>query len=198
MQRRSMYDMVPCSHCPLIVDARMYPLHLEISHTRPVPRLYQFPVVRSPPLPSRELMASAARNVRRGNRNGLHTDNDDDSTLHEISSLALSVENTILLTARDTHSPRGVNVDTVSRTLSQEEHNRFRGSDEVCPICLVDMFEPSATREIHVRRLTCGHLFCHACISKWIPMNPKCPLCNTNLTIYIDRMTSSMHRANSP
>lgn len=45
--------------------------------------------------------------------------------------------------------------------------------DRACVICCED-FRPRK----HVRKLTCGHMFCSKCISKWVvKQSATCPTC---------------------
>uniref|UniRef100_A0A1Q3F061 Putative ring finger n=1 Tax=Culex tarsalis TaxID=7177 RepID=A0A1Q3F061_CULTA len=44
-----------------------------------------------------------------------------------------------------------------------------------CPICFESIFSQQAASTI------CGHLFCHACITKEINLRKQCPMCKRNL-----------------
>jgi hypothetical protein len=41
----------------------------------------------------------------------------------------------------------------------------------ICTICQEVFYDP--------KRITCGHTFCHKCISQWIHRNKSCPSCRT-------------------
>jgi len=43
-----------------------------------------------------------------------------------------------------------------------------------CVICLENI-------PLYYRKLPCSHKFCADCISKWLTINKKCPLCCKNL-----------------
>lgn len=56
-----------------------------------------------------------------------------------------------------------------------------QGEDDCksCAICLVE-FKPRK----YVRRLPCDHLFCSACISKWVSdHSASCPVCRATITL---------------
>lgn len=46
--------------------------------------------------------------------------------------------------------------------------------DSVCAICLEELKDCQAIREISV----CNHRYCSACIQIWLSKNRTCPLCN--------------------
>ena len=48
-------------------------------------------------------------------------------------------------------------------------------SDFACPICMSQLRDPFVT--------TCGHSFCHACVSKHLAHRKNCPSCAAYLTV---------------
>lgn len=52
----------------------------------------------------------------------------------------------------------------------------FLKDDGICPICQNDI-KDLGEKGIKLRKLTCLHVFCHTCISKWIEKNNTCPIC---------------------
>jgi hypothetical protein len=51
-------------------------------------------------------------------------------------------------------------------------------SDSVCPICLDPPKKPVTT--------TCGHSFCHGCITKAVERRRECPTCRAEINVAAD------------
>ncbi len=60
----------------------------------------------------------------------------------------------------------------VIKGLAVEPHN----SDEPCPICMED-----CTENDKCSKLPCGHSFHRHCITEWLKINHRCPLCRFEL-----------------
>lgn len=50
--------------------------------------------------------------------------------------------------------------------------------DEMCPICQDTFGEIVETIPV---KTVCGHLFCKACISKWVSKHKNCPICQVDM-----------------
>lgn len=61
-----------------------------------------------------------------------------------------------------------------NRTLLQQALQLFIESQEDCAVCLDSLTNPVITH--------CKHVFCHACISRVITTQSKCPMCRTPLS----------------
>jgi hypothetical protein len=48
-------------------------------------------------------------------------------------------------------------------------------SDTICSIC------HDALSDKIIKKLRCQHLYCQECITKWLSMSKKCPMCNYQL-----------------
>ncbi|KAI8391708.1 uncharacterized protein BYT42DRAFT_205105 [Radiomyces spectabilis] len=67
--------------------------------------------------------------------------------------------------------------DVLSRHMASKDdrnHTNRLKEDLSCPICQDIMKEAFIT--------SCGHSYCHSCITKYIDANPYCPLCRTEIT----------------
>lgn len=71
------------------------------------------------------------------------------------------------------------NIEEVAPIKDSLEH-------EMCPICISE--ELTTKRQI----VTCGHVFCDECLSKWFKENRWCPLCKKEAQI------ASISRSSSP
>ncbi len=65
-------------------------------------------------------------------------------------------------------------IDSISKLIPQPDDEP---KDDICPICR----ETIGGEEKVARELICGHLFCDACICKWLRSSKKCPLCVCDL-----------------
>lgn len=74
----------------------------------------------------------------------------------------------------------GVNdVNQVSSILHEAPEDFTR-----CPVCQED-----AERNNVYRKTLCGHVFCDACLSKWLEKHKKCPVCMQDLQDLYDAAT---------
>jgi len=73
-------------------------------------------------------------------------------------------------------------IDAVSSLVPKPVDER--SDDDMCPICR----DVLGGEEGVAREMICGHVFCDACISKWLQSSKKCPLCVCDLE---DLLTAS-------
>ena len=76
------------------------------------------------------------------------------------------------------------------RLLIEEErvnypHNtvviRENIKEEVCSICLEELFPEDVENSNQVIELKCNHMFHKECLDPWIKTNKNCPLCKNNV-----------------
>ena len=64
-------------------------------------------------------------------------------------------------------------------------HNRVVIRDivkeDICPICLEELFPEDVENANEVIELKCNHMFHKGCLDPWIKINKNCPLCKNNV-----------------
>lgn len=68
-------------------------------------------------------------------------------------------------------------INRVILNVTEEERNQLKES--VCAICQ-ESFD-SISEEIDISKTTCNHIYCQPCISRWLAINKKCPVCMIDL-----------------
>ena len=53
--------------------------------------------------------------------------------------------------------------------------------EDVCSICLEELFPEDIENTNEVIELKCNHMFHKACLDPWIKINKNCPLCKNNV-----------------
>ena len=76
------------------------------------------------------------------------------------------------------------------RLIIEEEevnysHNRVvvreNVKEEICSICLEELFPEDVENANEVIELKCNHMFHKECLDPWIKTNKNCPLCKNNV-----------------
>jgi hypothetical protein len=65
-------------------------------------------------------------------------------------------------------------VHPTQEEINQGTEQNVEVTDTTCSIC-----QEAVTSATRIRR--CGHCFHEACISQWFTMNPRCPMCRTDV-----------------
>lgn len=81
------------------------------------------------------------------------------------------------------------NRNTRQRLIIEEEveypHNRVvirnNVKEEICSICLEELFPEDIENSNQVIELKCTHMFHKECLDPWIKTNKNCPLCKNNV-----------------
>ena len=69
-----------------------------------------------------------------------------------------------------------IGIEDVNRALVEVQTSDVDNGD-VCPICLEDM----SVLQGKIMSTGCAHVFCGACITKWLKSNVRCPVCMLDL-----------------
>ncbi len=71
------------------------------------------------------------------------------------------------------------NINSVSETIT---YNEIIDKDKDCAICLENFTNLyNNNNSIVFRKTLCNHIYCDECLSTWLSMSKKCPLCSINL-----------------
>jgi hypothetical protein len=98
------------------------------------------------------------------------------------SSFTLSKINNIVHECKvDKLFDKTLGISLPGKIMHYEEYENKAKIDDKCSICLSKMYIPTFNDD-------CSHLFCAECISNWLKLSKKCPLCKQDINK--DNMTS--------
>lgn len=87
----------------------------------------------------------------------------------------------------------GLSKDQLAQVLAKPQAQKQAGS-VYCTICCEDV-----DADVSVQTL-CRHTFCEACITKWLGMSKKCPMCMVDFEDELERRANykNLHKSNAP
>ncbi len=86
-------------------------------------------------------------------------------------------------------------INTVSQIIN---FNDIIEKDKDCAICLESFNNLyNNNNSIVFRKTICNHIYCNECLSTWLSMSKKCPLCSVNLEDFCNNSNNNFNNADN-